>query len=195
MAFYPFATWAEKAEQEPTGNIRRAMMHGDLVRLSDLFKDTGNPAAAWLCWHLAQKWQMPAPQPVADEINRFAEKIGTLAIKALDGDPETVISTEVVAPFWDTSPKRAKDGSRRGSTSIAEQLLLWERDSALALRVYELRKDGLTKDAAVEKAREETGISFDNADRIAKKYRKDFVAEEAETKEEAAAWIREDEDR
>lgn len=195
MKFYPFETWAGKAEQEPTGNIRRGMMQGDLVRLSNLFKDTGNPAAAWLCWHLAQKWQMPAPQEVANEINRFAEKIGALAIKALDGDSETVISAEVVAPFWDTSPKRAKDGSRRGSTSIAEQLLLWERDSALALRIYELRKGGLTKDEAVEKACEKTGISFDNADRIAKKYRNDFLAGEAEAKDEAAAWMRENEDR
>jgi hypothetical protein len=84
-----FGMWAEKVDLEPTGNIRLAMMRGDLRALSTLFQNTANPAAAWLCWHLAQKWQMPAPQPVADEINRFAEKIANLAIQALDGDART----------------------------------------------------------------------------------------------------------
>jgi hypothetical protein len=41
-----FGTWAEKVDLEPTGNIRLAMMRGDLRSLSILFKDTENPAAA-----------------------------------------------------------------------------------------------------------------------------------------------------
>lgn len=188
-------TWIERFNQKPEGNIRRAMMRGDLNRLSALFQETRNSAAAWLCWHLAQRWQMPVPAPVADEVNRFAEQIAALAISALDGNKETIINADVVGALWDSSPKIAKDKSRRGSTSIAEQLLIWERDSALAHAVYELRKSGLTKDEAVEKARKGTGIKFDNADRIAKKYRKDFLTGEAEANEEATAWVRENENR
>jgi hypothetical protein len=63
-------------------------MRGDLRSLSTLFQKAKTPAAAWLCWHLAQKWQMPAPQPVADAINRFAERIAKLAIEALEGMPK-----------------------------------------------------------------------------------------------------------
>lgn len=118
--FWMPETWAEKAKLEPTGNLRRAVMSGELFKLSSLFRDTSNPAAAWLCWHLAQKWQMPAPQPVVDAVNQFAEQIGILAIEALDGNVETVISADVVGPLWDTSPKEAKDGSRRGATPKLE---------------------------------------------------------------------------
>lgn len=187
-------TWAERSNQKPEGNLRRSVMRGDLNRLSTLFQETGNSAAAWLCWHLAQKWQMPAPAAVADEINRFAGQIAALAISALDGNARTVIDADTIATLWDTSPRNAKDGTRRGSTHLAEKLRVWDRDITLALRVYDLRK-GLTKDKAVEEARKRTGIKFDNADRIAKKYRKDFLAGEAEANEEAAAWARENEDR
>src|SRR5688500_15904691 len=103
-----FGTWAEKVDLEPTGNIRLGMMEGDLTSLSTLFEDTKNPAAAWLCWYLAQKWQLPAPKPVADAIKRFAEQIAALAIQALDGDARTVIDGAAVATLWDTSPKHAK---------------------------------------------------------------------------------------
>lgn len=176
-------TWTERADQKPEGNIRRAVMRGDLERLSSLFQETGNSAAAWLCWHLAQKWQMPAPAPVADEINRFAGQIAALAIEALDGNARTVIDADAVAALWDTSPHHASDGSRRGSTGLAEQLLVWDRDIAIALRVYELRKE-LTKDEACEKAAEEMGVGFHTADRIAKKYRNEFLAADAEAMEE-----------
>lgn len=188
-------TWAERSNQKPEGNIRLAMMRADLDRLSALYQETRNPAAAWLCWHLAQRWKVPAPEAVADEVNRFAGQIASLAIKALDGNARTVIDANTIADLWDTSPVNAKDGTRRGSTGLAEQLLNWERDFALAFEVYELRKSGLPKDEAVEKARTGTGIKFDNADRIAKKYRKDFLREEAEANEEAAAWVRENENR
>jgi hypothetical protein len=195
-----FGMWAEKVDLEPTGNLRLAMMRGDLAALSVLFQESSNPAAAWLCWHLAQKWQMPAPQPVADAVNRFAEQIATLAIQALDGDARTVIDGDVVAALWDTSPKDAKDGSRRGSTGLAEQLRLWDRDTKIALRAYELRKDGLTKEAAHEKVSEEMKIGVHSVDGIAKKYRNDFVAGDAEAEamaaeETALAWARENEGR
>lgn len=188
-------TWAERSKHKPEGNIRRAVMRGDLNRLSALFQETGNVAAAWLCWHLAQKWLMPAPAPVADEVNRFAGQIAALAIEALDGNARTVIDADTIATLWDSSPKLAKDGTRRGSTVLAEQLCIWERDIALALAVYELRKSPMSKDDAVEKARKGTGLKFDNADRIAKKYRKDFLAGDAEAKEESAARAAENEDR
>lgn len=125
------------------------------------------------------------------------------------------------APLWDTSPKPAKDGSRRGLTNIAQQLYFSERDISLAFRIHELRKGGLTKEKAIDKAVEEINaleeakknptkgektkkkqygddeddeaMSFDNADRIYKRYRKDFLAGEAEAKEEADAWARENE--
>lgn len=177
-------TWAERAEQKPEGNIRRSMMRGDLNRLSALFQETGNVAAAWLCWHLAQKWQMPVPAPVADEINRFAGQIAALAIEALDGNERTMIDADTIAELWDTSPSNAKDGTRRGSTGLAEQLRVWDRDIAVAMRVYELRSEGLTKNAACEKVFKEMGVGAHNADRIAKRYRKDFLAAEAEAKED-----------
>ena len=156
MAPSMFGTWAEKVDVEPTGNISLGMMKGDLASLSTLFQDTKNPAAAWLCWYLAQKWQMPAPQPVADAINRFAEQIANLAIQALDGNAETVINADVVGALWDTSPKKAKGKTRRGLTGLAEQLFLSERDFSIAFRVHELReRAGLTEDKAVEKFIEE----------------------------------------
>lgn len=176
-------SWAERANQTPEGNIRRAMMRGDLDRLSTLFQEDGNPAAAWVCWHLAQRWPMPVPQPVADEINRFAGQIAALAIGALDGNARTVIDADTIASLWDASPGNAKDGTRRGSTGIAEQLRLWDRDIMVALRVHELRRDGLSKNAACEIAGTELGVGSHNADRIAKRYRKEILAGEAEAKE------------
>ena len=189
-----FGTWAEKVDLEPTGNIRLGMMKGDLNSLSTLFEETKNPAAAWLCWYLAQKWRMPPPQPVADAINRFAEQIATLAIQALDGDARTVINGEVVAALWDTSPKKAKRQSRRGATGLAEQLRLWERNIEIALRAHDLRKSGLTKEAAHEKVSEEMKIGIHSVDGIAKKYRNDFNAADAEWEEELI-WLREKEGR
>lgn len=177
------STWAERSSQTAEGNIRRSMMHGDLNRLDALFRDTRNPAAAWLCWHLAQRWEMPAPQSVRDEINRFAEQIAALAIEALDGNARTVIDADTVATLWDTSPKHAKDGTRRGTTGLAEQLLLWDRDITIALRVYELRK-GLPRVEACEAVAEAMGIGFHTVDGIAKKYRNEFFAAEAEAMEE-----------
>jgi hypothetical protein len=169
-------TWAKRANQKPEGNIRRAVMRGDLNILAGLFQETKNPAAAWLCWHLAQRWQMPAPQPVADEINRFAGQIAALSIAALDGDARTVIDADTIAALWDTSPRSAKDGTRRGTTGLAEKLRIWDRDIDLALRVFELRNKGCPKKAASEIAAGEFGVGADNADRIAKKYRKAFLA-------------------
>ncbi|WP_210164658.1 hypothetical protein [Afipia birgiae] len=176
--------WAERADQKPEGNIRRSVMRGDLNALSSFFEETGNSAAAWLCWHLAQKWQMPAPAAVADEINRFAGQIAALAIEALDGNARTVIDGDAVAALWAVSPGRAKDGTRRGSTGLAEQLRIWDRDIAVAIRVHELRSAGATKEAALETVNEEMGVGVHNADRIAKKYRNEFLAAEAEAKEE-----------
>ncbi|WP_438275134.1 hypothetical protein [Nitrobacter sp.] len=234
-----FGTWAEKVDLEPTGNLRLSLMRGDLARLSALFQDTHNPAAAWLCWYLAQKWGMPAPQPVADEINGFAAQIANLAIEALDGNTGTLINADVAGALWDTSPKKAKGKTRRGLTGLAEQLFLWDRDISLALRIHELRKGGLTEDLAVEKAieeakaaieeakkknakskpakskraeskkaknkkamnkrlkdvEEEDGVfRFDNAKRIGRKFRKDFLtgdaeAAEIEAEEALNAWI------
>lgn len=175
-------TWTQRADQKPEGNLRRALMGSDLNRLSALFQETGNVAAAWLCWHLAQRWQMPAPQPVADEINRFAEQIAVLAIEALDGNAYAVIDANTVAALWDTSPSGAKDGTRRGSTGLAEQIRIWDRDFKVALRVYELRSEGLTNEEACEAVAKEMGVGEHNADRIAKRYRKGFLADEAEAK-------------
>jgi hypothetical protein len=160
--------WAEKAKLTPKGNLHRALMRGELFKLSTLFQDTSNPAALWLCWHLAQKWHVTAPQPVTDAINRFAEQIGILAIQALDGNARTVINGDVAADLWDTSPKGAKDDSRRGATGLAEQLRLWERDFSLAFRIHELRKGGLTEDEAVEKAIEEANAINEDEDKNAK---------------------------
>jgi hypothetical protein len=106
----------------------------------------------------------------------------------------------VAATLWDTSPKGSKDKSRRGATGLAEKLRLWERDIEIAFRVYELRKSDLTKDAACEKVSSEMGIGFHSVDSIAKKYRNEFLAEEAEAKaieaeEIALAWERENEGR
>jgi hypothetical protein len=95
---------------------------------------------------------MPAPQLVADEINRFTERIANLAIEALDGNARTVIDGEAVAALWDTSTKKAKDGTKRGSTGLAEQLRLWDRDIEIALRAYNLRKSGLPKEEAHKKS-------------------------------------------
>lgn len=167
-----FGTWAEKVDLEPIGNIRLGMMKGDLSSLSTLFHESKNPAAAWLCWYLAQKWQMPAPQPVADEINRFAEKIAKLAIEALDGNAETVINAAVAGALWDTSPKKAKGETRRGLTGLAEQLLLSERDFSIAFRVHELRKR-LPEDKAVEEFIEEINdIDGDKKNTKSKKAKK-----------------------
>lgn len=62
-----------------------------------------------------------------------------------------MINADVAGALWDTSPKEAKDGSRRGATGLAEELLLSERNPSLALRVHELRRGGFTEDKAVEK--------------------------------------------
>jgi hypothetical protein len=181
-----FGTWAEKVDVEPTGNLCLALMKGNLTSLSTLFKDTKNPAAAWLCWYLAQKWQLPAPKPVADAINRFAEQIANLAIQALDGDARTVISGDVAGALWDTSPKDSKGDSRRGKTGLAEQLRLWERDIKIALRAYELREGGLPKEAAHKKVSEEMKIGIHSVDIIAQKFRNDFIAGDAEARAIAA---------
>ncbi|MDR6306454.1 hypothetical protein GGQ85_004186 [Nitrobacter vulgaris] len=230
MAPSMFGTWAEKVDLKPEGTLDLALMKSDLKGLSTLFQDTKNPAAAWLCWYLAQKWKIRAPRPVADAINQFAEKIAQLAIEALDGNGETLINADVAGALWDTSPKEAKDGSRRGVTPLAEQLLLSERDPSLALRVHELRKSG-TEDEAVEKAVKEINeieedkktsakgkrtkskkakskkaenktamnrrlkikeddnegvLGFENAKRIAKAHRNDFIDAEVEARAEAS---------
>lgn len=189
-----FGTWAEKVDLEPTGNVRPGMMRGDLRSLSTLFQDTDNPAAAWLCWYLAQKWQMPPPQPVADAINHFAEQIAALAIEALDGNARTVIDGDVVAALWDTSPKKAKDGSRRGATGLAEQLRLWGRNRGIARRAYDLRESGMKKEAAHEKVSKQMKIGVHSVDGIAKKYRKEFREAEREMEEERI-WFLEKEGR
>jgi hypothetical protein len=179
-------TWTERANQKPEGNIRLAMMRGDLARLSSFFEETRNPAAAWLCWHLAEKWQLPAPLLVTQEINRFSAEIAALAIEALDGNKATVIEPAKVASFWDVSPKNSKNKSRRGKTPLAEELRLWDRNIAIAVRVHILRKSAskhdprkkMSKDEAFEIAAEEYGISPESVDQIARKYRKDFLASE-----------------
>ncbi|WP_316233388.1 hypothetical protein [Bradyrhizobium sp. SZCCHNPS2010] len=173
------ATWAERAGQKPEGDIRRAIMRGDLDRLSALFEETGNPAAAWLCWQLARKWQMPAPQAVAEEINRFADRLAALAIEALDGNARTVIDANAVASLWHVSPKASKGKTRRGATGLAEQLRLWDRDITVALRVHELRSRMPKKDA-LDVVSREMGIGSDNVNRIAEKYRRDFLAAAAD---------------
>ena len=106
----------------------------------------------------------------------------------------------MVAALWDTSPKKAKGESRRGATGLAEQLRLWDRNIDIALRAYNLRKSGLTKEAAHEKVSEEMKIGVHSVDGIAKKYRNDFIAADAEAEaiaaeETALAWACEDEGR
>ncbi|OYU88210.1 MAG: hypothetical protein CFE29_17895 [Bradyrhizobiaceae bacterium PARB1] len=167
-------TWREKVAQPSTGNLRRAKLQGDLRQLSDFFVESRNPAAAWLCWSLGQQWGLPVSEPITAEINRFAAAIAEKAISALDGNQDVVITGDLVGALWDTKTRR------QGSTPIAEELRLWDRNIEIAWRVHELRKVTSSKDEAFEIAAREFGISESSADHISRRYRARLKAEEAE---------------
>jgi hypothetical protein len=167
-------TWKEKVAQPSTGNLRSAKLQGELRQLSDFFEESHNPAAAWLCWSLGQTWGLPVPGPIAAEINRFAAAIAEKSISALDGDEDVVITGDLVGALWDTKKRR------QGSTPIAEELRLWDRNIEIAWRVYELRKITSSKDEAFEIAAREFGISESSADHISRRYRQRFLNEEAD---------------
>ncbi|RYX86980.1 MAG: hypothetical protein EON84_21290, partial [Bradyrhizobiaceae bacterium] len=156
----PGNVWREKASEPGTGNLRRARQEGDLDRLSDFFQQSRNPTAAWLFWSLAKRWDMPVPEPIAAEIDRFADAVAEMALAALDGDESIVINGDTVGTLWDTQARG------QGSTPIAVELKLWDRDLQIGLRVFELRKITGTKDEAFEIAAEEFGISASSADHI-----------------------------
>lgn len=167
----PGNAWREKASQPGTGNLRRARQEGDLDRLRDFFEQSHNPAAAWLCMSLARRWDMPVPGSIAAEIDRFADAIAERALAALDGDQGVVFNGDTVGALWDAQKKG------QGSTPVAEQLKLWDRDLQIGLRVFELRKTQ-SKDEAFENAADEFGISASSADHISRRYRASLLTEE-----------------
>lgn len=178
-------TWVQKINSKrPEGNLILAQAEADLTRWVACFEETRNPAAAWLCWHLANKWQLPVPAIIGAEIERFSEGIADLAVQAL-ADNKAAISPRIVGELWAPPEKSAKDATRRGAR-LGERLHVWNSDLEIAEHVHEL-KQRMSQNKAIETVADEMSMSFENVKRIYRNRRKYLDARDEHAKADRLA--------
>jgi len=89
----------------------------ELSELTAIFRETRNPAAAWLAFHLATKHKLPVPKIVAGEIERFAADVSKPLLAAWEGSSRAKILDKCILKAW---------GLKRG-TKLAQNLRLARR--------------------------------------------------------------------
>ncbi|MBR0982251.1 hypothetical protein JQ554_09390 [Bradyrhizobium diazoefficiens] len=105
----------------------------ELTELAGVFHATHNPAAAWLAFHLAKKHNLPVPEIVANEIERFAAEVSKPLIAAWDGDGRARITTKDITTAW---------GCGRG-TKLAQALRLSRRAASIVGEYWEKITSGV----------------------------------------------------
>ncbi|WP_038935953.1 hypothetical protein [Bradyrhizobium japonicum] len=93
----------------------------ELSELAGIFHETRNPAAAWLAFHLAKKHDLPVPEIVANEIERFAAEVSKPLLAAWNGDGRAKITTKDITTAW---------GCGRGA-KLAQALRLSRRAASI----------------------------------------------------------------
>jgi len=89
----------------------------ELSELTAIFRETRNPAAAWLAFHLATKHKLPVPKIVAGEIERFAAEVSKPLLAAWEGSSRAKILDKYIINAW---------GLKQG-TKLAQNLRLARR--------------------------------------------------------------------
>lgn len=111
--------------------------------LAACFRQTGNVAAAWACWHLARAHGLTVPDVIAAEIDRFAAAISGIVDAPGAGKPGMTLDNRTVARLW--SGERGGRGKKEPAGELAE----WRRDSDIAADVWRRRDGGETEASAV----------------------------------------------
>lgn len=99
----------------------------ELNELAGIFFETKNPAAAWLAFHLARQYDLPVPDIVSAEIDRFAAEISAPLIRAWNGDGRATITTKEITNAW---------GCGRGSR-FAQTLRLSRRAAQIVVEYWQ----------------------------------------------------------
>lgn len=133
---------------DPEGAARARVAH-----LADLYRDTGNVAAAWTCWHVARAHGLPVPQAVAAEIDRFAQAIAGVIESATAGDRDARLDGRTIARLW------AGEAGGRGKNEPAGAVADWQRDLAASVDVIRRRDGGETEASAVTSVAHARGMS------------------------------------
>lgn len=136
----------------------------ELSELTGIFLETCNPAAAWLAYHLARKHNLPVPDIITAEIDRFAAEVAKPALAAWQGDRRAKIEAKAVAQAW---------GCTRGKEP-AEGLLLSRRNSDIVCDYWERLRDGSRPTDALAVLADEYNLSHKEVERILTASRKVF---------------------
>lgn len=108
-----------------------------MSELASIFRETQNPAAAWLAFHLAKENNLPVPDIVAAEIDRFAAEVSKPLLAAWNGDQLAKITTKGITEAW---------GSGRGMKP-AQDLRRSRRDGSIVAHYWDKTNEASANDA------------------------------------------------